>query len=871
MKNSAPPKVIVRLLERFCDPHLLEGILGDLQERFHQQVQRRGVRLARLIYVWQALGFFRWSFRNQNRSSGMTSGMLVNYWVSAWRSMLRRKSFSAINLVGLVCAVACSLFAFVLLWHDLHYDRIHEKRDHIYQLYKRHLNEREQIDHLTAETSGMMGPTMKREYPEIKGVVRICPWWDKVRLYRDDEMHETTGWCFVDSSFLDVFDYPLLHGDADKVLRSPRSMVITEQLATRIFPSTDPMGQTITGINDIEFVVEGVIADPGPQSTLQFEALVSWSTTVPGVGPLSFGWMNNWLAQSLLTFVELDPQAVPASVEAKLPDMMERFFPERADQYFLRLQPFQTLHLRGSEIRAQRGMDLTSRRFLTSLILSTLLIVCIVVVNYINITLSRAFEKRKEIGVRKALGSGRFQLMVRFMIETVINLTVASMIAYAILPKVFLAVGETIGRDLSPRLLLQPSTFVALLSLYLVFCLLMGLYPAFILARPRASRILQGSMSGWQDAGLIRKVLLGVQYGMATILIICTIVIIKQTTYLQQKPLGFDKENVVVVDLYNEVGAKAEVFESDLLQHPSVLSVSIGRSAIGGGSYSTTFIPEGQHEEVNTRVFSVDADFFETYGLTVNQGRSFLTHSIADSMHVIVNQSLIDFVKWEDPVGKRLKPDRAHAGYPIIGVVDDFHYASLATEAVEPMAIFLSVNDVQNASIKLDGESLDNSLSHIEAAWNKSATKTPFEFYFVDQWFASLYQDEEKLLRTTRYFALIGLLLCVLGLYGLTALTLQQRRREISIRKVLGASAQSIIRMISKDFVLIIVLSFALAIPVSYAVTSAWLADFAHRIHLGGGAFLLACFMILLVSLVVISLLSARAAAINPATTLRSD
>ena len=865
-----PPQFIIDLIDWYCDPVLAEGIIGDLHEKFDKNRPLKGVMLSRMIFCFQAIGFFRWSFRNRNKSIMPMRSIWINYFKTARRAVLQHKLFFSINLIGLIFAIISALFAFVYVQDDLSYDDIHADVDQIHRLYKRHINVNEGVDHLTAETSGMMGPTLQREYPEVLESVRICPWWDEVLMFYENENHATNGWYFVDSNFLKVFDFNLIEGDAQQALIQPRSVIITESLAQRIYGDQEYMGQTFKGFGDLDYIVTGIMQDLPRQSTLQFEVLASWSTTVPGQGPLSFTWMNNWLAQGVFTFLKLEPNADPLALIQKMPDMMERHFPERADQYFLQLQPFKEVHLHSDNIRNQRGMDLSSMRFIILLWTSALLLVLIALVNHINISLSRSMESRLEVGVRKVLGSTRFQLLGRFIVETFFSTFFASLVAVISLAILIPLINQITGKALPVEVLYQPSTIGFLSLICLIFSLLLGFYPALVMSRPQVTGILKNIEISGSNTGLIRKTLLGFQYAIATILIIGTVAVIKQLDFLKSKPLGFDKENVMVVNLENEMGAKAEVFETELRSHPNIVSVSTGRSALGAGSFSTTLYPEGGTEDFTTRIFIVDPEFFETYGITTNEGRTFLKSSNADSSNIIVNQSLIDYLQWDEPLGKRLKSQVGETGFPIVGVVEDFHYNSLASGIIEPMVIFLDgAAPDRNASIKIGQGDLNETIAFVEKTWNDLADQTPFEFYFVDSWFDGLYQNESQLAKVSTIYSVVSLILCALGLYGMTALLLGQRKKEIGIRKVLGANTNSIIRLMALQFIPIILIGLVIAAPISYRILDNWLSNFAYKITLNLESFIIASVLILIISSFIIGLLSRAAANLNPSITLK--
>ncbi|SNT37003.1 putative ABC transport system permease protein [Ekhidna lutea] len=868
--NVKPPGWIQRLVERFCEPYLFEGITGDLEELFAENVELRGPAKAKLLYLLQAIGFFRMRFKKKSQTTSNMKAIWHNYLLTSFRSLKRHKAFFAINLVGLITAITCSLFALVYIYDESQFDEHISDAENIYRLYKRHINETEGVDHLTYETSGMMGPTMTDEYPEVVSFSRVLPWWDDVILTYENKNIVSEKLYIVDSNFLDFIGEDLILGDPKTVLTAPASIALSEQLAKSIFGDENPLGKTVVGINDVDYTVTGIFKEQPRQSSLQYNALVSWSSTVPNVGSLNYSWMNNWLAQGIYTFVKLDKQTDPKLVVDKLPDMMQRHFSERADHYFLKLMPFTKMYLHGEDIRHGRGFRSGSITFVYTLGLSAFLVFLIASVNYVNIMLSRATQTKTEVGIRKVMGSSRRQLMGRFVSETFISTLIASIVSYIIILLLLSPLNMVTGKEIPLSAFYQPIAIGAIFGFIVLISLAVGVYPAMVLSSPPVSSILQGA-NEIGTAGWLRKCLLTFQYAISIFLIVCTITVIRQTNYLQNKPLGFDKEQVLVVGLRNEVGEKVDVFENELLNHPNILSVSTSRSVPGGGNYSTTSFPEGYTDELTTRIFGVDQEFFETYGIQVNAGRTFLKGSIADTNNFVVNQEMVDFMGWDDAIGKHIRFSPDGESYPIIGVIDNFHYHSLASATIEPMVLYLETNQAWNTSIRIGEGNVRETIDYIDDVWSRLATRTPLDFFFVDQWFNDQYIKESQLLKMATAYSFISILLCALGLYGLTALILLQKQKEISIRKVLGASLTSIISLVNRQFIIVISIAFLVAAPLAHYLVSGWLEKFVYRIEMGTIAFILAGGLTLLISLLIVSMLSIKTANTNPSKTLSNE
>ncbi len=867
-EKLTPPQWTDRLLEWFCDSLLWESIRGDLEELFVEDAELHGPRKARWLYVLHGIGFLRLTFMHKGKRLTTMTSFWQNYLRTILRSIRRQKALFIINLLGLTLAISCVLFAVVYIHDESQVDRYHTESEQLYRLYKRHIDIGEDVDHLTYETSGMMGPTMYDEYPEVIGYSRVLPWFGDVYLTHETQTVAEPNVHFADSSFLSFFQINMVRGAAESALAPPGSIVLSEDLASALFGEDNPMGKQVVAINDIKLTVTGVFERLPRQASLQPRVVISWSTTGPN-GPLPMNFMNNWLAQGIYTFVQLQPGSDPTALEKALPNMMQQHFPERAENYFLKLMPFERMFLYGDDILSGRGMKVGSIRFLMTFGLSALLILLIASVNYVNLSLSRASQTKTEVGIRKVLGSDKGQLMARFVLETFLSLAIAAIVGWIIVYLTLPSINVLTGKDLPVEALWGPLPLLSLMGFVILLSLSLGLYPAHILSRPSVSVILQNTSGTSRGANLFTRALLTIQYGASIFLIITTMVIIRQTNYLENKPLGFDREQVLVVDL-GQLGSDADVFENKLREHPNILEVSVCRSALGSGSYSTTTVPEGYTDELTTRVFGVDQEFFDTYGLDIVQGRAFRKGSRADSSRIIVNQALVDFMGWEDATDKTIRIS-GNDPLSIIGVVNDFHIHSLATSEVEPMIMYLSTQEYYNASVKLGSGDLRETIDYIDKSWRAVEERRPLTFHFVDEWFQALYENQRQLLQVTTIYSIISLLLCGMGLYGITSLILQRRLKEMSIRRVLGATLGNLLGLMNRQFLWIIIIGFAAATPLAYYAVTQWLEQFVYRIDTGLGPWIIALISVLTVSAAIISALSVRSATTNPSEHLRSE
>ncbi|MDW3196471.1 MAG: FtsX-like permease family protein [Cytophagales bacterium] len=853
--HPQPPKWILTCLEWFCDPYLVEGISGDLEEAFLDNIEEKSIRRSQLIYLLQAIGFFRLIFRKSDKRSSNMASIWTNYLLTSYRSLRKHRVFFVINLIGLITAISCSLFALIFINDELQFDKYVQSGDQLYRVYKRHINVPENVDVLTYETSGMMGPTMTKEYPEIEAFARVLPWWDQVIFTHERKNIVSPSVYIVDSTFMELFDVELIQGNPKDLLKRPSSLVISESLSQSLFGNASPIGKQVVGIGDLEYTVTGVFKAPPRQASMQFEALISWTTTVPNLGPMPQNWMNNWRAQAIFTFVRMVKNADAQLAEKKFEEMMQTHFAERAENYFLKLQPFQDMYLYGDEIAMARGMKTGSIRFVYLLGFSAFLIFLIASVNYVNIALSKASRSNKEVGIRKVVGSTRNQLMGRFIAETFIITLLASLISLALLYLILPEANNLIEKDIPLSAVFAPMSLVSLLLFILGISFLVGAYPAVVMSSHAISSILKSASGAANETGWLRKVLVTFQYAVSIFLIICTITVVRQINYLVNKPLGFNASQVMVVNLDNEVGPKSAVFRSNLEAHPNIQSVSIGRSALGGGSYTDRVNADGYEGDVSARMYGIDFDFIDTYEIPLAAGRAFRKGSKADSAGTLmVNQAFADFMGWEDPIGQHITFS-SERSFPVIGVLNDFHIGSLAKNAIEPMVLFLNPRP-EYASIRIGSGDVRQTIKYITDNYEALAERTPIDFYFVDQWFDEQYKSEQLLLSMASVYAVISVILCALGLYGLTALILQQRRKEISIRKILGATIQSIIGMMNRQFLVIILIGFVISAPLAYWLVSDWLDDFVYKIDLNPAPFFFAGLVTILVSVVIISALS---------------
>jgi putative ABC transport system permease protein len=798
--------------------------------------------------------------------------MLRSYLTAAIRNFTRNRLHFLINVFGLALGLASTLLASMFVIDETSFDRFHRKGDRLYRLNKIALESTGERS-LNAESSGMMGPTMVSEFPEVESIVRYQPWFDDIVLSNDTRSIEIPekGALFVDSTFFQVFDFKLITGSKSTVLNRPSTIVLTPRVASALFAGEDPIGKSVTGVNGVSFEVTG-IAEPAPRNShIQYHVLMSFTTTTPQLGPMPMEWMNNWIAQSVTTYVLLKEGASGQNLASKLPQFMKDHLPTRVENYQLYLQPFNEIYLADGDIKYHRMSKEGSMYYVYVFSMIAIFILVLACVNYINIQTSRSVRRAREVGMRKTLGATRRQLIGQFLGESFI---VTAMSAWLAIALVFIALpyfNDVSGKELPFYLLWRIDIICIAVALVIVVALISGIYPAFVLASFRPGDVLKLHATKRLVGNLSRDVLITFQFVISIVMISCAMLVYQQVKYMHERDLGFDKDHVLVVSLADELMPKGATFEEQIERHPQVVNVSRCRSAMGAGSSSTFLVPEGfPPDEIEARMFPVDGEFMKTYGLQLDYGRFFNVSSTAsDSGAVVINQTLARRLKWDDATKKTIKFSEDGVAYPVIGVLKDFNYKSLYSE-VEPVVMFISGRNAANVSIRFTGNPA-SLLSFLESTWKSYGSRYPFKYFFVDATFASYYESEQNLFRTVIAFSVLSIIIACLGLYGIVSFTIEQRTKEFGIRKVLGASVAGLNLLVNRRFVWLILIASIMATAAALPLMNRWLAKFAFRIEPGADVFAIAALATLLVTVLAVSFQAVRAARTNPASTLRAE
>ena len=801
--------------------------------------------------------------------------MLKNYIKIAVRNLIKNKTYFVLNLTGLTIGIAASILALIFVMSELDYDQFHTKKENIFRIDKVSENWGDGIVTKTVENPGLLAPTLIDEFPEVKEAVRIFHWNDEILLSYDDKNLQVDDVFFADEGFFEIFDFEILQGNPSTALINPMSIVLTEHVAKLLFPGQRPIGQTVIGLNDLEYHVTAIVADPPLNSHIQFNGLISWSSTDPNNGYLSFNWLNNWLAQATNTYLLLHEYADPIGLEKKLPGIVEKYMPNRVDNYTFYLQPFQEIYLQSSDLNANLYKT-GSIAYVKTFVGIALLLILVACINYININTAKYTKRAYEVGIRKVLGAARIQLFIQFMTETFILTTLSASIAVLIVDIILPVFNQFSGKSLDIGMLYSPLVIASLLGLVITVSFLSGFYPALLVSSFNPLVSIQKSTKNLLSGDFFRKGLIVFQFVVSAVLITCTIFVYQQTQFMQDTDHGIAKDQLLIIrNSSTTINEKASLFIEELTNHTGISSASASSAAIGAGTFGTTCFPEGHEEtEFGIKIFRVDYEYLNTYGMTLSEGRFFDRNLPSDTAEykLVINETMAKYLNWEEPIGKYIKLDESENGFKleVIGVVKDFNFHSLYAE-IEPVIMYIDSRSWNNISIRLSGKNVPETISFIENTWNKYESRYPFDYYFADQWFADNYKSEQQLLKIVTLFSAICIFIACLGLYGLTSFTIEQRTKEIGIRKVLGATIASLSILINRQFMRLVIIAFVIGIPLSYYFISHWLESYAYQISINPLVFVIAIIAVVVIAVLSVSYQSIKAARTNPVGSLKFE
>lgn len=800
--------------------------------------------------------------------------MIKNYFLIAWRNLAKHKIFSAINILGLSAGLACCILIFLFIQNELSYDKFNDRAGHIYRLISDMPGPAGK--NTLAVTPAPWAPLMKKDFPEIHEYVRLVK-DEKVLIGQEGEKHfYETKLLYADSTFFNVFSVPLQKGDVKHALEKPNSIILTGETAKKYFGDVNPIGKTLE-LNSfgrtLNVQVTAIAKDLPSNSHFTFNSLVSLQT----LGDLS----SLWSFHMFQSYIVLNNNSKPVDLEKKFAGFVNKYIvnnPQADGKNDIHLQPLTDIHLR-SHLTGEIGVngDITYVYVFAGIAVFILLIACF---NFTNLSTARSLTRAKEVGLRKVVGAEKKQLFFQFLIETALFAFIALLLALAIAYVVLPVFNQLSGRDLTINFSHNYSLITLLVLLIVAVGLIAGLYPAAVLSAFKPIEVLKGKFIRSGKGISFRKVLVTLQFVVSIALIASTLLVNQQLHFLQNKKLGFDKENVVLLTLPRDSdSARLQSFKAHLLNENGVRSVSAS-STIPNEQVPVNQVNDGNTDlskALSMQMLFTDADYVHTMKMELVAGRDWKADMATDATAgFIINEEAVKKFGWKNPqdaIGKTVQwvqPNTVLKSGKVIGVVRDFHITPLKA-AVQPLVMHQFPQRYQYLYIRFDQSRAQNILAAIQKQFNAFYANQSFEYSFLDDTLNNLYSSERKLGTIFSYFSLLAILIACLGVLGLSLYSIQQRIKEIGIRKVLGASVFSITGELLKEFVKPVLIAAVIATPLAWFAMNKWLEDFAYRIQINWLVFLLTTFLVLVLAVLTMGIQSVKAALSNPVKSLRSE
>ena len=796
--------------------------------------------------------------------------MLKNYFTTGLRNLLKQKGYSILNIIGLSFGLAASLVIFLYVQEDLSYDKFNTKYDRIARLLT--IDNAEGVSSkLVGVTAPPLGPAAETELPEVLKSARISG-GGKLDLSYEDKILKCDAGFRSESSFFEVFDFKIIDGKKTGALDEPNSIAITQTLAKRIFGEANPIGKTIKLNQTTELHVTALVADPPKNSHIQFDLLRSLT---PGPNEDGFKqFLQTWQGIGMFTYVLLDKPLQASVLNPKLKAIADK---NNATAFFTPVaQPLSDVHLHSKEILFETNANKSDILNVYVLSVVALLIVALAIVNFVNMVTAKSAGRAKEVGMRKVIGARRSQLIAQHLVESLVITFIAGAIAVAAVMLVIPLLNNIYQRFGDFTILLQLKNLSLIFGLMLIVGLLAGLYPAFVLSSFNPALVLKGSFKNSAGGIRLRKALVVLQFTISIALMVGTGIVYQQMRFIYTADLGYNRDQVVTIALNGQNANKATTFKDELLRNPNIITAGTSSNRIGQQLGRTGIVPEGydpKNSNIITSIMTVDDSFISTLGMTMKEGRNF-SLQYNDSLNMVINEEMTRLLKWENAVGKKISlqsgPNPTDLTvYTVVGVVKDFHFATIRHK-LEPMFMLYTKNN-GSLAVKIKADGMKEGLAHIEQTWKSLMPGASFEYAFLDEQFANLYRNEQASSNMFTHFTLLAIIIAGLGLFALSAFTAEQRKKEIGIRKVLGASQGTILYKLSSEFIQLITIAFVVASVISYFVMDRWLHDFQYAIKIGVGIFVLSGAASLLIAMLTISFQALKASWTNPVDSLRSE
>lgn len=789
--------------------------------------------------------------------------MLKNLIKTAIRHIRKHPGYSIMNILGLTLGISSALFLIIYVSDEVSYDRYHANADRIYRVSSKITEPDDQFTWIVAQIP--FGPQVVQDYPEVQSFVRFINMPRALYKFEDKEFIEEDFY-YADSTLFDIFTCKIIKGEVRSAVKDPGKIVLTETVAARYFGDADPIGKTLT-TGDNTFEVTGVIEDVPFNSHFRFEAVSARNNLPKQLG----SWGNFGVFTYLLLPRDLDVKAFETKMHSMYDAHMKTIFgPVNITVEYI-LEPVTKIHLYSTNPSEPEPTGSITYVYIFGIV--AIFLVLIAAMNYMNLATARSTGRAREVGLRKVVGSRRSALIAQFLSEsvvlTVISLLISIVLLMILLPKFNLLAGKQF--DLS--ILYSPVVLVSIIGVVLVSGIFGGSYPAFFLSRFTPTTVLKGEITQGSAGSLFRKILVVIQFTVSVVMIICTLVVFKQLNYLKNKDQGYNQENVLTLELNQGMIRRYPVLKQNLLENNDIKYVTMTSSPMGEGSGKLLFNVETdlgmQSRGINFVV--VDHDFIETLGIKMVNGRDFQQDMPSDTINsVVVNETFVNRMAWSDPIGKKVElGDGSFIRARVIGVMADYHQTGMYNEIESLILVYRALGNI--IYVKLSGNNMDQTLSFIENKWKEVFPDQPYSYTFLSERFNRQFEADKKRGLIFTMFTILAILIACLGLFGLASYMVEQRTKEIGIRKSFGADELVILRLISKDFLLLVTIAILIALPAAYYFMSKWLQNYIYRTDIGVFLIISAALLTILITFITISYKAYQAAILNPASSLRTE
>jgi putative ABC transport system permease protein len=874
-KRKDPQKFIEQLLEFFVQNNDEFDYSGTLRDLYNHKYEKDG-KLKADLWIWKQILCCIFKHIFSNLSWGIH--MFKNYLKIALRNIVKNKSFSFINIAGLSVAVVCWVFIFLYISEESSYDNFHKDGDRVYRVTME-IRSDTRIQPYTP-IAWPVAPVLKENFPQVENAVRLYIWGDWLVRHEDKAYYETR-FMWADPEVFEVLTFPFLKGDPRTALQEPSSIVISERLSRKYFGPDDPIGRNIQ-VNDRDYMIKGVIHNPPKNSHLKYDLIASLKTIE------NPDWMSNWYGTECYTYIKLAPETDVEAFAKQISNLADRYikdyFSRSGYSYAYYIQPIRDIHLHSNLQGEIVPMDPPGNPLHISIFSwLAIFIVLIACINFVNLKTARSTDRAKEIGMRKVIGAHRSQLINQFLVESMLISLFAICAALLIVVLLLPYFNEISGKEFTVSRIFSLQNLAMMAVLGLLAGTTASSYPAFIMSAFKPTETIKGILGTDSKGIVLRRILIVGQFAISAIVIIGTLVVYRQLDYMKNRYLGFSKDQKLIIPIRENDSLINEYvsIKDEFIRHPAVLGTAFSSHVPGRGttSYGTRIIGGGEPRNQGINQIYIDADFLQEYDIEMAAGRMYQNDMRTDvstwdgNGALIINEAAVRAFGWQTPaeaICKRISTGYGNRTLEIIGVSRDFHYKGLQS-IIEPLIMEYFPHRFKYVSLRISIKNVDEAVSFLKEKWKERYPSYPFEYFFLDADFNNQYKSEEKTGRIIGIFSILGIIIACLGLLGLTASKVKQRTKELSIRKVLGASVMNIEFLLLKDFVKWVAAANLIAWPFSYYLMNKWLNHFAYRINLSLMPFIVTLSLSVMVALATIGFQTIKAATANPADSLRYE